>query len=310
MTSKRVFFFPGQGSQTVGMLGEWIEHPVAKETFAEASEALGYDLAALIQNGPAEELNKTFVAQPALLATSVALYRVYLAAGGEKPDFMAGHSLGEYSALVCAGAITFADGVKLVQQRGHFMQDAVPAGTGGMAAIIGLTAEQVVECCDAAANGEVVSAVNFNSPIQTVIAGQAEAVNRAGEACKEAGAKRVVPLPVSVPSHCALMKPAAEQLKEMMKDVKVALPELDVVNNVDVAIESKADAIKEALVRQLFNPVRWTETVTWLADQGVTEAFEIGPGVVLTGLIKRAEKRMTIKAVNKADTAEEIVSAS
>ncbi|MBD1388457.1 ACP S-malonyltransferase [Neiella sp. HB171785] len=306
MASKRVFLFPGQGSQAVGMLGGWVEHPVAKQTFAEASEALGYDLAELIQNGPAEELNKTFVAQPALLATSVALYRIYLAAGGVKPDFMAGHSLGEYSALVCAGAIDFADGVKLVEQRGRFMQDAVPAGTGGMAAIIGLTADQVVSCCEQAANGEVVSAVNFNSPIQTVIAGQAEAVTRAGEACKEAGAKRVVPLPVSVPSHCALMQPAADKLGETLKQVNVSAPDVVVVNNVDVATESEAEAIQSALVRQLFSPVRWTETVTWLADQGVTEAFEVGPGAVLTGLIKRAEKRMTIKAVNTAEGSESI----
>ncbi|GGA86960.1 malonyl CoA-acyl carrier protein transacylase [Neiella marina] len=306
MTSKRVFLFPGQGSQAVGMLGDWVEHPVAKETFAEASEALGYDLAELIQNGPAEELNKTFVAQPALLATSVALYRIYLAAGGAKPDFMAGHSLGEYSALVCAGAVDFADGIKLVEQRGRYMQDAVPPGTGGMAAIIGLTAEQVVACCDQAANGDVVSAVNFNSPIQTVIAGQADAVTRASEACKEAGAKRVVPLPVSVPSHCALMQPAADKLGETLKQVNVSAPDVVVVNNVDVATESAADAIQSALVRQLFSPVRWTETVTWLADQGVTEAFEVGPGAVLTGLIKRAEKRMTIKAINTAEGSESI----
>ncbi|MBW8192612.1 ACP S-malonyltransferase [Neiella marina] len=307
MASKRVFLFPGQGSQSVGMLGDWVDHPVAQQTFAEASAALGYDLAELIQNGPVEELNKTFVAQPALLATSVALYRIYLAAGGAKPDFMAGHSLGEYSALVCAGALAFADGVKLVEQRGRYMQDAVPAGTGGMAAIIGLTAEQVVECCEQAANGDVVSAVNFNSPIQTVIAGEADAVTRAGAACKEAGAKRVVPLPVSVPSHCALMQPAADKLAETLKELELSQPEVAVVNNVDVATEADADAIQAALVRQLFSPVRWTETVTWLADQGVSEAFEVGPGAVLTGLIKRAEKRMTIKAINTAEAAESIV---
>lgn len=309
MASTRVFLFPGQGSQAVGMLGEWVSHPVAQATFAEASEALGYDLAKLIQHGPAEELNKTFVAQPALLATSVALYRVYLAAGGEKPAFMAGHSLGEYSALVCAGVLNFKDGIKLVEQRGQFMQAAVPAGTGGMAAIIGLTAEQVVECCEKAAEGDVVSAVNFNSPIQTVIAGQAEAVTRACEVCKEAGAKRVVPLPVSVPSHCALMKPAAEQLEATLAGIELNAPEVPVLNNVDVETPADAAAVKSALVRQLYSPVRWTESVTKLADDGVTEAYEVGPGIVLTGLIKRAEKRMTIKAVNSAEAAESLAQA-
>lgn len=306
MASTRVFLFPGQGSQAVGMLGEWISHPVAQQTFADASDVLGYDLAALIQNGPAEELNKTFVAQPALLATSVALYRVYLAAGGEKPAYMAGHSLGEYSALVCSGAIDFKAGIELVEKRGRFMQAAVPAGTGGMAAIIGLKAEQVVECCEKASEGAVVSAVNFNSPVQTVIAGEAEAVTRACDVCKEAGAKRVVPLPVSVPSHCALMKPAAAQLEEVLASVEVNAPEVPVLNNVDVATPTAAAEIKSALVRQLYSPVRWTESVTKLADDGMTEAYEIGPGAVLNGLIKRAEKRLSISAINTAEAATDL----
>ena len=304
--SSQVFLFPGQGSQTVGMLGEWLENPVAKQTFADASEVLGYDLAALIQNGPAEDLNQTFVAQPALLATSVALYRVYLAAGGAKPAFMAGHSLGEYSALVCAGVLDFKDGIALVEQRGKFMQAAVPAGTGAMAAIIGLTAVQVVECCEQAAQGEVVSAVNFNSPIQTVIAGESAAVARACDVCKEAGAKRVVPLPVSVPSHCALMKPAAEQLAQVLETIEFNAPEVPVLNNVDVEAPTDSAAIKAALVRQLFSPVRWTETVTKLADNGMTEAFEFGAGAVLTGLIKRAEPRLTISAINNAQAATDL----
>ena len=310
MTSTRVFLFPGQGSQAVGMLGEWVTHPVAEQTFAEASEVLGYDLAALIQNGPAEDLNKTFAAQPALLATSVALYRVYIAAGGAAPAYMAGHSLGEYSALVCSGALAFKDGIRLVEQRGQYMQAAVPAGTGGMAAIIGLSAEQVVECCEKAANGDVVSAVNFNSAIQTVIAGQADAVLRASELCKEAGAKRVVPLPVSVPSHCALMKPAAEQLANALESIAIQAPAIPVLNNVDVALPTSALDIKHALVRQLYSPVRWTESVTKLGDDGVTEAYEVGPGAVLTGLIKRAEKRMTIDPINTAEAAESLAQAN
>ncbi|RUO73986.1 [acyl-carrier-protein] S-malonyltransferase [Pseudidiomarina sediminum] len=299
----RAYVFPGQGSQTVGMLADVAaEYPVVAETFAEASEVLGYDLWQLVQDGPTEQLNETQRTQPALLAASVALYRVLEAQGVPAPEWMAGHSLGEYSALVCSGAMAFSDAVALVAKRGELMQQAVPAGVGAMAAIIGLDDARVEEACAAAAGDQIVSAVNYNSPGQVVIAGHADAVARAGEACKEAGAKRALPLPVSVPSHCALMQPAAEQLAVELGKISLCTPNIPVVNNVDVKVERDSDAIRDALVRQLYSPVRWTESVQFLAEQGVTEIYEIGPGKVLSGLTKRIDKALQSDAINTVES--------
>lgn len=296
------FVFPGQGSQTVGMLTELAAtYPLVEETFREASDALGYDLWQLVSQGPAEELNKTWQTQPALLAASVAVYRVWQQQGGEQPALMAGHSLGEYSALVCAGVLNFADAVKLVELRGKLMQEAVPEGTGAMQAIIGLDDAAIRKACEESAQGQVVSPVNFNSPGQVVIAGNKEAVERAGAACKAAGAKRALPLPVSVPSHCALMKPAADKLAVALESITFNEPAVPVINNVDVKAETDAAAIRHALVRQLYSPVRWTESVEAMAAQGVTQLLEMGPGKVLTGLTKRIVDSLTAAAVN--DTA-------
>ncbi|WP_017348073.1 ACP S-malonyltransferase [Pantoea sp. A4] len=291
--------FPGQGSQTVGMLADLAaEYPLIEATFAEASEALGYDLWQLVQQGPAEELNKTWQTQPALLTASVAIFRLWQQQGGAQPTLLAGHSLGEYSALVCAGVINFADAVKLVELRGKLMQEAVPEGTGAMQAIIGLDDESIRKACEESAQGQVVAPVNFNSPGQVVIAGNKEAVERAGAACKAAGAKRALPLPVSVPSHCALMKPAAEKLAVALEQITFNAPVVPVVNNVDVKTESDAAAIRSALIRQLYSPVRWTESVEFMAAQGVTHLLEIGAGKVLTGLTKRIVDSLTAAAVN------------
>jgi len=296
---KVAFIFPGQGSQAVGMLAELGEqYDVVKQTFAEASDALGYDLWALVQNGPAEDLNETFRTQPALLASSVAIWRVWQELGLEQPANLAGHSLGEYSALVCAGVIDFKEAIKLVELRGKLMQEAVPAGTGAMYAIIGLADDAIAKACEDAAQGEVVSPVNFNSPGQVVIAGSKDAVERAGALCKEAGAKRALPLPVSVPSHCALMKPAAEKLAVALESIEFNSPQLPVINNVDVVAETDPAKIKDALVRQLHSPVRWTETVELMHEQGVEQLLELGPGKVLTGLTKRIVKTLTAAAVN------------
>lgn len=291
--------FPGQGSQSVGMLAELAEqYPIVIETFAQASDVLGYSLWDLVQNGPEEELNKTWKTQPALLAASVAILRVWQEKQGKMPQMMAGHSLGEYSALVCAGVIDFVAAIKLVELRGQLMQEAVPAGTGAMYAIIGLDNDAIAKACEEAAQGQVVSPVNFNSPGQVVIAGNKEAVERAGVLCKEAGAKRALPLAVSVPSHCALMKPAADKLAVALQEIEFKQPEIQVVNNVDVIAQTDANAIREALVRQLYNPVRWTETVELIAEKGITQLLEIGPGKVLTGLTKRISKEMNAAAVN------------
>ncbi|MEQ4923722.1 ACP S-malonyltransferase [Proteus hauseri] len=291
--------FPGQGSQTIGMLAELAEqYPVVTETFAQASDVLGYSLWDLVQNGPEEELNKTWKTQPALLAASVAVWRVWQEKQGKMPQLMAGHSLGEYSALVCAGVIDFAAAIKLVELRGQLMQEAVPAGTGAMYAIIGLDNDAIAKACEDAAQGQVVSPVNFNSPGQVVIAGNKEAVERAGALCKEAGAKRALPLAVSVPSHCALMAPAAEKLAIALQEIEFKQPEIQVVNNVDVKAQTDANAIRDALVRQLYNPVRWTETVELIAEKGITQLLEMGPGKVLTGLTKRISKEMNAVAVN------------
>ncbi|MDC5848856.1 ACP S-malonyltransferase [Vibrio europaeus] len=300
--SKFAIVFPGQGSQAVGMLAELGEQfEVVKQTFAEASEALGYDLWALVQNGPAEDLNQTHRTQPALLASSVAIWRVWQEQGLEQPANLAGHSLGEYSALVCAGVIDFKQAIKLVELRGQLMQEAVPAGTGAMYAIIGLNDDAIAKACEEAAQGEVVSPVNFNSPGQVVIAGSKDAVERAGALCKEAGAKRALPLPVSVPSHCALMKPAADKLAVALEEIEFNAPQFPVINNVDVAAETDPAKIKDALVRQLHSPVRWTEGVQLMSEQGVEKLLELGPGKVLTGLTKRIVKTLSGAAVN--DTA-------
>ncbi|MGX9375025.1 ACP S-malonyltransferase [Pantoea ananatis] len=296
------FVFPGQGSQTVGMLADLAAaYPAVEATFREASDVLGYDLWQLVSQGPAEELNKTWQTQPALLAASVAIYRVWQQQGGQLPALMAGHSLGEYSALVCAGVLNFADAIKLVELRGKLMQEAVPEGTGAMQAIIGLDDAAIAKACEESAQGQVVSPVNFNSPGQVVIAGNKEAVERAGAACKAAGAKRALPLPVSVPSHCALMKPAADKLALTLENITFSAPAVPVINNVDVKAEMDADAIRHALIRQLYSPVRWTESVEAMAAQGVTQLIEMGPGKVLTGLTKRIVDGLSAAAVN--DTA-------
>lgn len=298
----RAYVFPGQGSQTVGMLADVAgAYPLVGETFAEASAVLGYDLWQLVQHGPAELLNETQRTQPALLTASVALYRVLAQRGVPAPKVMAGHSLGEYSALVCADAIAFTDAVHLVAKRGEYMQEAVPAGVGSMAAIIGLEDAVVVQACAEAAGDEVVAAVNFNSPGQVVIAGHKAAVERASNACLKAGAKRALPLSVSVPSHCALMQPAAEKLAVELQRITITAPKIPVINNVDVTMLTAADDIRDALVRQLYSPVRWTETVQLLASQGVVTLDEIGPGKVLTGLTKRIDKTLNGEAVNTVD---------
>lgn len=297
---KFAMVFPGQGSQTVGMLAELAgDYPIVQETFKQASEVLGYDLWQLVQEGPAEELNKTWQTQPALLTASVAVYRVWQQKYPElKPEVMAGHSLGEYSALVCAGVLDFQDAVKLVELRGKLMQQAVPEGTGAMYAIIGLDNDAIINACKQAEQGEVVSAVNFNSPGQVVIAGAKAAVERAAALCKEAGAKRALPLAVSVPSHCALMKPAADQLSVSLESITLKAPVVAVLNNVDVKAETDAVAIRNALVRQLYSPVRWTETVEKMAQNGVEVLVEVGPGKVLNGLTKRIVDSLQAVSVN------------
>ncbi|OTQ62192.1 ACP S-malonyltransferase [Gilliamella apis] len=297
--TKFAMVFPGQGSQAVGMLKDLAEnYSVVKSTFDEASQVLGYDLWTLVQEGPADELNKTWQTQPALLAASVSIYRVWQSINGPQPEFMAGHSLGEYSALVCAGVIDFKDAIKLVELRGKLMQEAVPSGTGAMFAIIGLDNDSIRKACEQAAQGQVVAPVNFNSPGQVVIAGNKEAVERAGALCKEAGAKRALPLAVSVPSHCALMKPAADKLATTLNNMTFNAPQFAVINNVDVKVESSAENIKAALIAQLYSPVRWTETVEEMAKQGVTLLVEMGPGKVLTGLTKRIVDSLSACAVN------------
>lgn len=299
--SKFAMVFPGQGSQTVGMLADLAaQFPIVEQTFAEASDALGYDLWKLVQEGPAEELNKTWQTQPALLAASVAIYRVWQQENGAQPAMMAGHSLGEYSALVCAGVLDFKQAIRLVELRGKLMQEAVPAGTGAMSAIIGLDNDAIAKACEESAQGEVVSPVNFNSPGQVVIAGNKDAVERAGAACKAAGAKRALPLPVSVPSHCALMKPAADKLAIALQGIAFNAPHFPVVNNVDVKTETSPEAIRDALVRQLYSPVRWSESVEFMAGEGIEHLLEVGPGKVLTGLTKRIVDTMTAAAINDA----------
>lgn len=288
--SSLAFVFPGQGSQKVGMLAEVGEaFAVVKETFAEASEALGYDMWALIQEGEQEQLNLTEKTQPILLTSSVALWRVWQEKGGAQPAMMAGHSLGEFSALVCAGSLQFADAVTLVRDRGQFMQTAVPVGEGAMAAVLGLDDQVIMDICDKAG----AEAVNFNSPGQVVIAGKVAAVDEAIKLLQEAGAKRAMPLPVSAPFHTSLMKPAGEKLAEKVAELTVASPEVPVVHNVHAQTESDPEKIKALLVEQIYSPVKWTSCVETMVAAGITTTLECGPGKVLSGLSKRIDKSLT-----------------
>lgn len=297
--SKFAFVFPGQGSQFVGMLSELAEaSTIVQQTFQEASDALGYNLADVISAGPAEKLNDTSVTQPALLSCSIAMWRLWQDHSDGMPEFLAGHSLGEYSALTCAGVFNFSDAIKLVELRGQLMQQAVPVGVGAMSAIIGLDNDAIIAACLDAAQGEVVSPVNFNSPGQVVIAGNKTAVERANTLCKEAGAKRALPLPVSVPSHCELMRPAAEKLSKYLESIELNTPEIKVVNNVDVAISHDISAIKDALVKQLYSPVQWASTVEFMASEGVSVLVECGPGKVLAGLTKRINRKLSSVSIN------------
>ncbi|GAB5477026.1 MAG: ACP S-malonyltransferase [Marinobacter nauticus] len=307
---KSAFVFPGQGSQSLGMLSAAAEAwPMITETFDEASNVLGYDLWHLCQHGPAEELNKTMVTQPALLTASVALWRQWCVSDGPRPDFVAGHSLGEYSALVAAESLDFIEAVKLVQLRGELMQDAVPEGQGRMAAILGLEDSDVVSACEESAEGDVVAAVNFNAPGQVVIAGSAAAVERAIEACKAKGARKAMPLPVSVPSHCALMKGAAEQLAEALEDIRFNDAVIPVVQNVNAEPARDAEVLKANLLKQLYSPVLWTNSVRRLSTEGVGVAVECGAGKVLAGLIKRIDRSLPVHGIESPDSLAEALKA-
>lgn len=291
------FVFPGQGSQAVGMLNGFAGNPVVSETLAEASEAIQMDIARLIAEGPKEELDLTTNTQPVMLSASVAFYRAWIAAGGAKPEVVAGHSLGEFSALVAAGVIPFADAVRLVRFRAKAMQEAVPVGQGGMAAILGLSDEDVIAACSEAAEGEVVEPANFNAPAQLVIAGHKGALERACAAAKARGAKRAIMLPVSAPFHSSLLSPASERLAEYMAGLTFSAPDIPLINNVDVAILNDPEAIKDALVRQVANSVRWVETVRKMASMGITRIVECGPGKVLAGLCRRIDSSITGEAI-------------
>jgi len=277
------------------------QYPLIQETFAQASQALGYDLWVLTQQGPETELNQTDKTQPAILTASIALWRLWLAEGGARPAFVAGHSLGEYSALVAAGSLSLGDAVKLVERRGQLMQEAVPAGQGAMAAILGLDDADVLAACAEAAQGDVVSAVNFNSPGQVVIAGSTAAVQRAMELCKARGAKRALPLPVSVPSHCELMRPAAERFAESVEAIDWQAPQIPLVQNVSAAVVSDLDTLKSDLLQQLYKPVRWVESIQALAANGAVQLIECGPGKVLAGLNKRCADGVTTHNLNTPD---------
>lgn len=297
------FFFPGQGSQSLNMMAGFDNMAVVKDTFAEASDVLGQDLWAMM-NTDAQAINDTINTQPLMLAAGVATWRAYQALGGRTPAALAGHSLGEYSALVAAGSLDFADAVRLVRLRAQLMQEAVPQGAGAMAAILGLDDDAVRAVCAAAEaelSGEVAEAVNFNSPGQVVIAGSAAAIARAAELAKEAGAKRALPLPVSVPSHCRLMQPAAAKLATALQNTAFRQPEIRVIHNADVAAHTDIAQIKDALVRQLYSPVRWTETVALLVEEGITESAECGPGKVLAGLAKRIDKSANCTALTSQE---------
>ena len=303
------FVFPGQGSQSVGMLNSIAERPEVRATLQEASEALGEDVAKLIADGPVEALSLTTNTQPVMLTAGVAFYRAWLAAGGSAPRVMAGHSLGEYSALVAAGIISFKDAVPLVRFRAEAMQSAVPVGTGGMAAILGLDDSTVIQVCAEAsvASGSIVEAVNFNAPGQVVIAGASDAVSKACELLKAAGAKRALPLPVSAPFHSSLLQPASEKLKGYLANVEFKSPTIAVINNVDVEILNDPASIKDALVRQAAKPVRWQETIQAMAAQGITQVVECGPGKVLAGLTKRINDQVTGVPVFDEDSLNEVL---
>lgn len=291
---KSAFVFPGQGSQSLGMMKGFADNEVVRNTFAEASSVLGQDMWAMCsESGDSAMINATVNTQPLMLTAGVAIYRAYIAAGGVAPSVAAGHSLGEYTALVAAGSLSFADALLLVRLRAEAMQEAVPEGQGAMAAILGLDDAVIVVACEEAAQGEVVSAVNFNSPGQVVIAGSKPAVDRAIEVLKEKGAKRALPLPVSVPSHCALMKPAADKLAAALAKISVNVPAFPVIHNADVLAYADADQVRDALVRQLYSPVRWSETVIQLRADGIERFVECGPGKVLAGLVKRIDSAAT-----------------
>ena len=294
------FIFPGQGSQSVGMMGAYGDQPIIRATFAEASEVLRLDLWQLVSEGPGEDLNLTVNTQPVMLAAGVACYRLWRDMGGKQPDFMAGHSLGEYTALTCAGAVDFADALRLVRLRAEAMQSAVPEGQGGMAAILGLDDDAVRALCAEAAGGEVLAAANFNSPGQVVIAGHGSAVERAMTLAKARGAKRALPLPVSVPSHCALMRPAADKLRQALASTPIRPPTVRVIHNADVSEYREPDAIRDALVRQLYQPVRWVETIQRMQVAGVRLFAECGPGKVLSGLNKRILPEIPVVALTDA----------
>lgn len=293
LNMKIAFVFPGQGSQSVGMLDAWAGNAAVADVLARAGQALGQDLSALIAQGPADQLNLTTNTQPAMLAAGVAVFAAWRAAGGAMPDLVAGHSLGEYAALTAAGALTLEDAVRLVRVRADAMQAAVPVGAGGMAAVLGLDDDAVRAACAQAAQGEVVEAVNFNAPAQVVIAGHKGAVERACEAAKAAGAKRALMLPVSAPFHSSLLRPAADVLAAALAQACVAAPQVPVINNVDVAAPTEPSAIRDALVRQAWHPVRWVETLRAMKAQGVTHVVECGPGKVLAGLTKRIDSELT-----------------
>lgn len=306
MLGSTAFVFPGQGSQSVGMLSALAQDfAIVRDTFTEASEILSYDLWALVQEGPADRLNQTLHTQPAMLAAGVAIYRVWVEESGTQPDFMAGHSLGEYTALVCADSLPFGDAIALVADRARFMQEAVPEGVGGMVAVLGMADEDVVRLCKDQARNEVLEPANFNSPGQLVVAGHLGAVQRLADAASSAGAKKVVILPVSIPSHCSLMQPAAERLAERLNDINFEAPKVPVVNNVDVKAPNQPEQIKSALVRQLYSSVRWSDTIRYLARQGMSAVVEIGPGRVLSGLTKRIDRSLLAMAIDDPATLEQ-----
>jgi len=285
------FVFPGQGSQSMGMLSELAAtNPIITETFEQASDALDFDLWKLVQQGSVDELNQTYNTQPAMLAAGFAVWKLWCQQSKIRPTWIAGHSLGEYTALVCSEAISFENALKLVVERGRLMQNAVPKGTGAMAAILGLADNEVVNICNRVAENEIVSAVNFNAPGQVVIAGHTAAVERAMLAAKETGAKRAIKLPISVPSHCALMENAAKELNSKLQEITITPPKITLIHNVDVSSHSAGEVIRNALVEQLFKPVRWVDSIKFMHDQGVTTFVEIGPGKVLMGLNKRIVK--------------------
>ncbi|RYY75500.1 MAG: [acyl-carrier-protein] S-malonyltransferase [Gammaproteobacteria bacterium] len=302
------FVFPGQGSQKIGMLADLASrYPTVAQTFAEASQVLGYDLWVLVQNGSQDDINLTERTQPLLLTASVAVWRVWEEKNGAQPALVSGHSLGEWSALVCAGVVAFKDAVKLVQQRGKFMQEAVPAGQGAMAAIIGLDDDLIIEACKKAEQNEVVSAVNFNSPGQVVIAGSAAAVERASALCKEVGAKRALPLPVSAPFHTSLMRPAADRLAEQIEAIEFNQPRIPVVHNVTAQTEADPEKIKALMIEQIYSAVRWVECINTISKAGITVTVECGPGKVLSGLNKRINSELTALAMEKPDEVENVL---